>query len=95
VAALLLIPLTTVFIGAGALFVGATFLPLALSSLVAEKLLANGLLLVYRAISLCLDLFSRAPGLYLSWRSFYWLFLGILLVPPVVEARMQRRVPAC
>ena len=95
VAALLLIPLTTVFIGAGALFVGATFLPLALSSLVAEKLLANGLLLVYRAISLCLDLFSRAPGLYLSWRSLYWLLPGVLLVPQLIEARMQRRIPAC
>jgi competence protein ComEC len=95
VAALLLIPLAALFLGAGVLFVVSTFLPQVLSSLVADKLLANGLLLVYRAISLCLDLFSRAPGLYLSWRSLYWLLFGILLVPGVVEARMQRRVPAC
>jgi ComEC/Rec2-related protein len=95
VAALVLIPLVTVFLGAGILFVGSTFLPLPLSSLVADKILGGGLLLVYRGISLCLNLFSQAPGLYLSWRPLYWLLLTILLVPQAVEVWAQKRVPAC
>jgi len=90
VAALVLIPLVTVFLGGGVLFVGLSFLPLSLGGLLAE-----GLLLIYRSIALCLDLFSRLPGLYAPWRSLYWLFLGILLLPLVVEARMQKRIHPC
>jgi ComEC/Rec2-related protein len=95
VAALLLIPLVTVFLGTGVLYLLSTFLPLPPGSLVADQLLANVLRLVYRAISLCLELFSRAPGLYLPWRSLYWLLLSILLVPKIFQIRMQRRIPAC
>jgi competence protein ComEC len=95
VAALVLIPLVTVFLAAGILFVASTFLPLQLGSLIADRLLGSGLLLVYKGIALCLGLFSRTPGVYVSWRSPYWLLLGILLVAPAVEALMQRRIPAC
>jgi len=94
VAALVLIPLVTVFLGAGALFVGLSFLPAPLGGL-AEGLLAQGLWLVHRAITLCLDLFSRAPGLYVSWRAPYWLFLAILILPLAAESRVRRRIPSC
>ncbi len=96
IAALPLIPLVTVFLGAGVLFVGASFLPGQLGSLVAEGLMAHGLLLVYRSIALCLDLFSRLPGLYLSWRPLYWLFFAVLLLPLASELRtFGRRICSC
>jgi ComEC/Rec2-related protein len=90
VAALVLIPLVAVFLGGGVVFVALTFLPGGVS-----RLLADGLFLVYRSIAFSLDLFSRIPGLYLSWRSVYWLLLGILPVPMTIEAWMRRRIPAC
>lgn len=93
VAALVLIPLVTVFLGAGVLFVGLSFLPAPLGG-ISERLLAQGLWLVHRTITLCLDLFSRAPGLYVSWRSPYWLFLSVLLLPLAAESRMRKRIPA-
>jgi ComEC/Rec2-related protein len=102
-AALLLIPLVTVFLGGGVLFVGLSFLSIlpggvppggALSGPVSD-LIADGLLLVYRSIALCLDLFSRPPGVYVSWRSVYWLFLAILLLPFAIEAWTRKRIPSC
>jgi hypothetical protein len=105
-----LIPLVTVFLGGGILFLTASVLrfgvlsgvarPLELNGLVAvvrgfEGLLAAGLRMVYRMITFSLDLFSRTPGLYLSWRSIYWAFLGVLLVPLAIDVWMRRRIPAC
>ena len=93
-AALVLIPLVTVFLGGGVLFVGLSFLPAPLGGMT-EGMLAQGLRLVHRAITLCLDLFSRAPSLYVSWRPTYWLFLAIMLLPLAEESRIRRRIPAC
>jgi len=94
-AAVLLIPLVTVFLAGGVLFVGSSFLPISLGSASLSALIGEGLSLVYRSIALCLDLFSRPRGVYVSWNPVYWLFLGILIVPLAIEIRMQRRIPSC
>ena len=94
-AALVLIPLATVFLGGGVLFVASSFLPISLVGVPLSVLIADGLSLVYRSIALCLDLFSRLPGVYASWRPAYWLLLGVLLVPLAIEVRMQKRIQSC
>jgi ComEC/Rec2-related protein len=99
-AAVLLIPLVTVFLGGGVLFVGLSFLPILPAGGLPggaplSVFIADGLFLLYRAITLCLDLFSRLPGLYVSWRPLYWLFLAIPLIPIPFEVRMQKRIRSC
>jgi competence protein ComEC len=95
VAALLLIPLVTVYLAGGVLFVGSSFLPVLFGGGLLEGLIGQVLSLGSRSIALCLDLFSRLPGLYVSWRTSYWLMLMILLLPPLVEAWRLKRIPAC
>jgi hypothetical protein len=94
-AALLLIPLVTVFLGAGALFLGLSFLPVLPGGFSPGNLIAEGLYVVYKLITLCLDLFSRLPGLYVAWKPMYWLLLSILLVPVGIEWWMQKKVSPC
>ena len=86
-AAVLLIPLVGIFLGAGILFVVFSFLPIPLGGWIGEVL---GLL--YRIIDACLDLFSRVSGLHLYWRPMYWLTFAVLLLPLLIEARGQRRI---
>jgi ComEC/Rec2-related protein len=88
-ASVLLIPLVSLFLGAGLLYVGLSFL-----SAVPAGMLGRGLFVLYRAIILILDLFSRAPGLQITWRSAFWGFWGVLLIPHFAITR-KRRVRPC
>jgi len=90
VAALVLIPLITLFLGAGLLFVGLSVLPIS-----ASALFAGALLLLYRAITFFLGIFARLPALHLQWRSLYWGFLAVLLIPLLLELPVKRRNRIC
>jgi ComEC/Rec2-related protein len=89
-AALPVIPLVTLFLGGGLLFVAFCFLPLPVSGW-----LEQGLLSLYRGIVFFLELFSRVPGIYSPWRSLYWGLLALLLVPSLVELAGRRRIRSC
>ncbi len=85
-AAVLLIPLVTLFLGAGLVFFLLSAVSFPLISWIARVVE-----LVYRCIVLALDLFSRAPALYIHWRSWYWLFFVVLLIPPLIELSPRRQ----
>ena len=89
-AALVLIPLITLFLGAGLLFVGLSVLPISISTLFAETLL-----LLYRSIAFFLRIFARLPGLHLQWRPLYWGILAALLIPFLLELAVKRRNQIC
>lgn len=90
VAALVLIPLITLFLGAGLLFVGLSLMPIHMSAWLGE-----GLLLLYRAITFFLRIFSRLPALQLQFRSLYWCILAVLLIPSLLELSVKRRSRTC
>jgi len=89
-AALVLIPLITLFLGAGLLFVGLSVLPISIGTLFAEALL-----LLYRSIAFFLRIFARLPGLHLQWRPLYWGILAVLLIPFLLELPAKRRNRIC
>jgi competence protein ComEC len=83
-AAIVLIPLVTVFMAAGLLFWMCAFL-----STIVSGWLAGLLGALYRLITLSLGLFSRFPALYLTWKPLYWGLLSVLLFPLIVEIRLH------
>jgi ComEC/Rec2-related protein len=89
-AALVLIPLITLFLGAGLLFVGLSLLPIHMSTWTGE-----GLLLLYRSITFSLRIFARLPALHLQWRSLYWCILAVLLIPFLLELSIKRSNRIC
>ena len=96
----MLIPLIAIYLAAGILFVGLGFLPVLPAALLPWNVpladrVGDALTLGYRSIAFCLEIFSRLPGLHLSWRPLYLLFLVLLLVPAVIGVGIRRRIPAC
>jgi ComEC/Rec2-related protein len=96
-AALVLIPLAGLYLAAGIVFLGVSFLPLTAGSVlpfvaVLEGAVGELISLGYRAIALCLSLFSRVPGWYPTWKPLYWLLLAVPLIPPAVEAWRWRSI---
>lgn len=89
-AALVLIPLITLFLGAGLLFVGLSALPISINTLFAEALL-----LLYRSITFFLRIFARLPALHLQWRPLYWGILAVLLIPFLLELPVKKRDRIC
>ena len=89
-AALVLIPLITVFLG---LVVG--FLIAGLLSAVLSGWIAAALLVLNRMIDWLLSLFSRTPALYLAWKPLYWGLLAVLLIPLAVRLGSATRMNRC
>jgi len=90
VAALVLIPLITIFLGAGLLFLGLSVLPVHMSTWLGE-----GLLLLYRLISFFLRISARLPALHLQWRTLYWGILAVPLIPFLLELPVKRSNRIC
>jgi ComEC/Rec2-related protein len=89
-AALLLIPLVTLFIGSGLIYL--------LFAAFAERLaawLAAALDPLYRLLVWLLDCFSRVPALYLRWRAVYWPLFLLALLPFLFELAPRKRKASC
>ncbi len=89
-AALLLIPLVTLFIGSGLIYL--------LFGVFADRLaawLAAPLDPLYRLLVWLLEFFSRAPALYLRWRAVYWPFFLLALVPFILELAPRKPKLSC
>jgi ComEC/Rec2-related protein len=96
-AALVLIPLAGLYLAAGILFLGVSFLELTAGSVLPFGAMLEGAVgelisLGYRGIALCLSLFSRVPGWYPSWKPLFWLLLAVPLIPSAVEAWRWRSI---
>ncbi len=90
VAALVLIPLITLFLGVGLLFVGLSLLPIYMSTWLGEVLL-----LLYKSIAFFLQIFARLPAVHVQWKSPYWGILAVLFIPLLLEISVKRRNRIC
>jgi ComEC/Rec2-related protein len=90
---LLVIPLVTLFLWTGIIFMILCNIPLLYITLVGRHLL----MFLYRFIFLINNFFMGVPGLYIEWENWYLiffilLFLMFLLFPPFIVSRIKKKI---